>query len=114
LCLVGVFVSAINGMLYKIVPFVGWLKLPDSAGASLTAPSIKMFISERAMAAQMRMHFVALAMLLASLAVPQLARLAGLAFAVSCAWLGTNLLGGLRVFLNFRGQSRAAAATHGS
>ncbi len=114
LCLVGVFVSAISGMLYKIVPFISVLKLPHGAGSSLAPPSIKMFIPERSMATQMRLHFAALAMLLACLALPQLTRLAGLAFAVSCAWLGTNLLRALRAYVNIRDQIRADAAIHGS
>ncbi|SPE36481.1 conserved membrane hypothetical protein [Burkholderiales bacterium] len=114
LCLVGVFVSAVSGMLYKIVPFIATLKLPHRAGSSLAPPSIKMFIPERSMVAQMRLHFAALALLLACLAIPQLTRLAGVAFALSCAWLGTNLLRGLRVYVALRDQIRADAAVHGS
>jgi len=38
LSLVGVFVSAISGMLYKIVPFIGWLKLAPRSGSSSAAP----------------------------------------------------------------------------
>jgi hypothetical protein len=104
LCLVGVFVSAISGMLYKIVPFISWLKLPPRSGSSAVAPNIKMFISERAAVAQMRLHFAALAMLLACLAMPQLTRAAGLAFAASCAWLGANLARGIRVYVKLGGR----------
>jgi hypothetical protein len=113
-CLVGVFVSAISGMLYKIVPFVICLKLPAGVGSSHAPPNIRMFISERAMDGQMRLHFAALAMLLASLAMPQLARLAGLTFAASCGWLGLNLLGALRVYRSFKDRSPAVAAARGS
>jgi len=114
LALVGVFVSAINGMLYKIVPFIATLQLPHGVGSSLPPPSIKMFIPERSMAMQMRLHFAALAMLLACLAVPQLARAAGAAFAVSCAWLAMNLLRGLGVYVRLRDQIRSDAAARGS
>jgi hypothetical protein len=113
LCVVGVFVSAISGMLYKIVPFIAWLSISERV-ASPTAPSIKTFIGERAMAAQMRLHFAALAMLMACLAFPPLVRGAGLVFAVSCAWLGMNLLRGVRVYLSLRDRNRAASAGHGS
>jgi len=113
-CLVGVFVSAINGMLYKIVPFVICLKLPAGVGSLHAPPNIRMFISERAMDGQMRLHFAALAMLLASLAMPQLARPAGLTFAASCGWLGLNLLGALRVYRSFKDRSPAVAAARGS
>jgi hypothetical protein len=114
LCLVGCFVPAISGMLYKIVPFIAWLKLPYRRGPSAAAPSIAMFIPEPAMAAQMRLHFASLAMLLASLALPQLTRAAGLAFAASCAWLGINLAGGLRAYARLKDRTRAAARAHGS
>lgn len=112
--LVGVFVSAITGMLYKIVPFVICLKLPAKVGSSNAPPNIRMFISERAMGGQMRLHFAALAMLLASLAMPQLARLAGLTFAASCGWLGLNLLGALRVYRSLKDRSPAVASARGS
>jgi len=114
LCLVGVFVSAISGMLYKIVPFIGWLKLPYRRGSSAAPPSIAEFITGRAMNAQMRLHFGTLALLLASLAIPQLTRPAGLAFAVSCGWLGANLIGGLRIYARLKDQSCASAEVHGS
>ena len=114
LCLVGVFVSAINGMLYKIVPFVCWLKLSLPSYSSIAPPSIKMFIPERAMIGQARLHFLATALLLACLVFPPLAPPAGIVFAISCAWLGTNLLGACRVYVNFKDRNRADAGDRGS
>jgi len=114
LCLVGVFVSAISGMLYKIVPFVGWLKLSYGGSSPTPRLNIHSFISRRAMTSQMRLHFLAIVLLLGCTVVPALVRPAGFAFAVSCGWLGTNLLGALRCYMKLKGQSRADAATHGS
>jgi hypothetical protein len=114
LCLVGVFVSAINGMLYKIVPFIAWLKLSYRSSSPIATPSINVFIRERAMIKQMRLHFLAMALLLASLVFPRLVRPAGIVFAASCAWLGTNLLGACRVYVNLKNQNRADAADRGS
>jgi hypothetical protein len=114
LSLVGVFVSAISGMLYKIVPFVGWLKLSYRSGSPIPGLSIHSFISQRTMTTQMRLHFLSMVLLLGGPVVPTLARPAGFAFAVSCAWLGTNLLGALRCYMKFKGQSRADAEIRGS
>jgi hypothetical protein len=114
LCLVGCFVSAISGMLYKIVPFIAWLKLPYRQVSSAAPPNIAMFIPDRAMAAQMRLHFASLALLLASLAIPQLTRAAGLALAASCAWLGINLASGLRTYARLKDRTREGAEVHGS
>ncbi|MFI4983126.1 MAG: hypothetical protein ACHQIO_22470, partial [Nevskiales bacterium] len=114
LILVGVFMSAINGMLYKIVPFVCWLKLSLPGRSSVAPPSIKMFIPERAMTGQTRLHFVATALLIACLAFPPLAPPAGIVFATSCAWLGTNLLGACRVYANLKDRNRADVGCRGS
>jgi hypothetical protein len=110
LSLVGVFLSAICGMLYKIVPFICSITLPQLAGPARAPTGIKAFLPERAMAWQMRLHFAGLLLLLAALAVPQLTRLAGLVFAMSCAWLGANLIGALRVFGRLSDQARSESA----
>lgn len=88
LLLCGVLVSAVCGMLYKIVPFICWLKRP----AGPARPGRESLITEPAMRMQARLHFVSLALLLASPAFPAAARAAGLAFAASCALLGANLV----------------------
>lgn len=65
------------------------------------------FIAEGAMVGQMRLHFLALLLLLACLLFPPLVRPAGFAFAASCAWLGWNLLGALRTYRDFKDRNRA-------
>ncbi|MBI3525628.1 MAG: hypothetical protein HY066_14100 [Betaproteobacteria bacterium] len=104
LALVGVFVSAINGMFYKIVPFLNWLHLQRLGGLKVLPPNIKQMIPEPAMRGQMKLHFVALGLLLAAVLWPPLARVAGLAFAASCLWLEWNLVGAARFYAVFRKQ----------
>lgn len=101
-------------MLYKIVPFIAWLKLSYRSSSPIATPSINVFIRERAMIKPMRLHFLAMALLLASLVFPLLVRPAGIVFAASCAWLGTNLPGACRVYVNLKNQNRADAADRGS
>jgi hypothetical protein len=107
LAFVGVFVSAITGMIYKIVPFLNWLHL-QRLGAPLTAvPNMKKMIPADAMTGQLRLHILSVALLLAAVWQPGLTRLAGVIFAASCAWLGWNLVGAVRRYQAFRDQIRA-------
>ena len=108
LALAGVFVSAITGMMYKIVPFLNWLHL-QRLGAPLSAvPNMKKMIPAEAKTGQQRLHVLALLLLLAANWLPGLSRLAGVAFAASCAWLGWNLVGAVRRYVNFRDRIREA------
>lgn len=109
LALVGVFVSAISGMLYKIMPFLNWLHLQRLCGLNTLPPTMNQMIPEPAMRWQFHVHLAALALLLASVWLPVLARPAGLLFAVDCAWLGVNLANAVRAYLRFKNRIRAAA-----
>lgn len=109
LALVGVFVSAISGMLYKIVPFLNWLHLQRLCTLNTLPPTMNQMIPERAMRHQFYMHLTALALLLGSVWLPVLARPAGLAFAVACGWLGLNMLTAVRAYTRFRNRIRASA-----
>ena len=109
LAFVGVFISALTGMMYKITPFLNWLHL-QRLGAPMTAvPNMKKMIPADAMTGQLRLHVLALLLLLVAVWQPGLARLAGAAFAASCAWLGWNLIGAVRRYQTFRDQIRAIA-----
>ncbi len=110
LLIVGVFASAINGMIYKIVPFLYWLHLQRLGGPAAMLPNMRALISERSMRGQMALHFIALALLLAALALPALARPGGAVLAASCAWLGGNVIGAYRVYAAFNSRIRASAA----
>ncbi|HUY04661.1 MAG TPA: hypothetical protein VMV33_15395, partial [Rhodocyclaceae bacterium] len=107
LALPGVFLSVIEGMLYKIMPFLNWLHLQRQGGTVTTQPNMKQMIPERAMRGQMRLHFAALALLLAAVIWPALALPAGLAFSASCLWLEWNLVGTARLYVRFRDRIRA-------
>ena len=109
LAVVGVFVTAINGMVYKIVPFLNWLHLQRLCGLDTLPPTMNQMIPARSMRHQFYLHLAALAFLLAAVWVPSLARPAGLVFALACAWLGVNLAGALRAYLHFKNRIRAAA-----
>lgn len=109
LAFAGVFVSAITGMMYKIVPFLNWLHL-QRLGAPISAvPNMKKMIPAEAMTGQLRLHVLAVVLLLAAVWLPGLTRLAGLALAASFAWLGWNLLGAVKRYQIFRDRIRATA-----
>ena len=113
LALPGAFVSAINGMLYKIVPFLNWLDLQRLGGGRTVPPNIREMLPESAMTGQMRLHFAALAALLGAVLWPELTRPAGVLFAASCAWLGWNLIGAAGRYRLFKGRIAAAAPNPG-
>ena len=113
LALPGVFLSVIEGMLYKIMPFLNWLHLQQQGGTVATQPNMKQMIPERAMRGQMRMHFAAVVLLLAAVIWPALTLPAGLAFSAACIWLQWNLVGAVRVYVRFRDRIRAELAAAG-
>lgn len=112
LALVGVFVSAISGMLYKIVPFISWLHL-QKVYAPAPAPNMREIISDRAVRLQLRAHYIAFGALLAAAVWPELSRVAGMLFAVSCGWLGWNVLQGARSYRRFKDRMRPVAGHSG-
>lgn len=102
LALVGVFVSAIQGMLYKIMPFLNWLHLQRLCGLNMLPPTMNQMIPDRTMRRQYYVHLLGLVLLLLAVWLPMLARPAGLVFAVDCGWLGVNLLLAVRVYRRFK------------
>ncbi|MCX8087116.1 MAG: hypothetical protein N3C63_09500 [Rhodocyclaceae bacterium] len=109
LAIPGVFVSAIMGMLYKIVPFLCWLHLQRLCGLAVLPPTMHEILAEQAMRRQFHLHLATLVCLLAAVWLPLLARPAGLLLAADCAWLGANLIAAVRAFRAFRNRIRAAA-----
>jgi hypothetical protein len=63
-------VSVIAGMLYKIVPFLGWFHLQASIGPK-GAPHMKKFLGDSPQQLHLRVHLVAVAALLAAAWWPQ-------------------------------------------
>lgn len=92
LLLHGGFVSIIQGMLYKIMPFLAWLHLTQ---AGLKAPNVKQLQPEKPAKAQLTAHSVAVTMLVLAVVTghPGLLQFAGALVALECAWLLLNLLG---------------------
>lgn len=109
LVVVGVFVSAIEGMLYKIVPFLNWLHLQKICGLSTLPPAMNEMLPEQAMRGQYYVHLTALSLLLVAVWQPELARPAGFAFTADCAWLGGNLIWAARSYARFRNRIAAVA-----
>jgi cellobiose-specific phosphotransferase system component IIC len=111
--LLGAFASVINGMFYKIVPFINWLhletQLQRSAQPGTMPPGMNQMLNDRSTRFQMVAHFTALVLLLAAIWWPALARPAGFAWASSSAWLGINLIYAVSRYRYFRNQIRSTS-----
>lgn len=107
LFLVGFAMSVVNGMLYKIVPFLVWLHLNNrrqvGGRPQVGIPNMKKIIPERRLRRQFRLHLATLFTLLAAVAWPVLARPAGVLAVVSAGLLAANLLGALGVYRQVAG-----------
>jgi hypothetical protein len=116
LLLPGTFSCVIQGMLYKIVPFLAWLHLQRTGAPVASLPNMRAFVPEGAARGQLRLHLAALAALLLAVAWPTLpfvVPVAGLLLAASYAWLGLNLARAAARYRGFRDRIRAAAADRG-
>jgi succinate dehydrogenase hydrophobic anchor subunit len=119
LILVGFGVSAIAGMLYKILPFLVWLHLTRTAQAQglsrRVVPPIKEMIPAGPAWAQYLLHLVGLTLLCAALVrqTDPLARAAALALGSAFALLGWNLLSALRRYLALWSAWSAVSASDG-
>jgi uncharacterized membrane protein YczE len=83
-------------MLYKIIPFLGWMHLQTLGQYKIPAPPMKKILDEAAMNIQMLAHGLALLVLLVAVFVPELVRLGGLLFAVASGLLMWNVFGAAR------------------
>lgn len=104
LMIVGVAMSAANGMLYKIVSFLIWFHLSEmNERGGPRVPNVNNIISEQFATRQCIVHFVALLLLLAASQWPgYLTRIAGLALTLSAFWLWWNLFQATRLYQNFK------------
>jgi hypothetical protein len=92
LALAGFAVSVIDGMLYKIVPFLAWFHLQATVGAK-RAPHMKRILGDAPQHVHLALHAGAVALLVIAVVWPEpLARVAGLALALSAAMLLRNLI----------------------
>jgi hypothetical protein len=96
LALAGFAVSVIDGMLYKIVPFLAWFHLQVEIGAK-RAPHMKKILGDAPQHVHLALHAAAVALLVLAVAWPEpLARLAGIALALSALMLLRNLIVAVR------------------
>jgi hypothetical protein len=101
----GFAVSVVNGMLYKIVPFMAWFHLQSQLQAKAgSIPTMRDMIAERWTRWQFRLHLAACALLAVATRWPQLAIAAGILLALSAVLLGFNLLSGVRRFARYGGR----------
>ncbi len=99
LFLAGFAIPVVNGMLFKIVPFLAWFHLQAQKGILASdLPSMKDYLPDVAARGQFRLHLAALACLLPAPFLPFLAIPGGLLLAASAAWLGWNLVRAARLF----------------
>lgn len=112
LMIVGFGLSSINGMLYKIVPFLVWYHLQATpARAAGQVPGVNRVIPERHARWQLGLHLLALALLLAACYQPALlARPAAAALCASCLALWWNLFAAVRLFGRLNAVAPKAAA----
>jgi hypothetical protein len=100
LFLAGFASAAVNGMLYKIVPFLIWLHLSNrsqQAGSGPAAvPNMKQIILQSDARRQWWLYLLALVLLLLVVALDLPPWPAGLAWTANALYLFRNLLGGVR------------------
>ena len=89
--LAGCAMSAVNGMLYRIVPFLVWHHLRARLPPDVAVPKFGELIPPDRLRAQCRWHGAAVVALLAACVVPALASGAGLLLAIACLRLGLDL-----------------------
>ena len=98
LAIVGVAFSVVNGMLYKIAPFLVWFHLQTQRPGRGPVPHMKKILGDAAQRTQFRVQIVALVLLLGAPWWRPLAYPAGIVLAVSMLLLMRNLLEVARVF----------------
>ncbi len=101
LFLLGFAASVVNGMLYKIAPFLGWFHLQAQTHAKAgSIPNMKQFITDDAARRHFRLHLAAVVLLLPTPWMPSPLALPGLILlAASGVVLETNLMKARSLFL---------------
>lgn len=103
LFIVGFATTLVNGMLYKIVPFLLWYHAQSEAVSGKQVPNIKQILPEHLAIWQFRTHLLALVLLIGATLEPEmLTRTAALAMCISSGWLLLNLLNAVRVYASAR------------
>ncbi len=91
--------AVINGMLYKIVPFLAWFHLQAQLFRRAKIPTMKQLLPETRIRRQLWIYLTALLLSLAAAVDPSIFTYpATLALGVTGAWLGVNLLNIWRMY----------------
>lgn len=99
LLIAGFAVSAVNGMLYKIVPFLLWHNAQRRAPVALPfMPKVRQFIEERHAMQQFAAHLAAVVLLAVASVAPVALLPAALALAVSAVLLARNISRALMLY----------------
>ena len=100
LFLLGFAASVVNGMLYKIVPFLAWFHLQSQTGAKAgTIPNMKDFLPQAQARRHLHVHTAAVLLILPTPWLPPVSTAAGLLpLAASALLLWRNLAGCIRLF----------------
>jgi|GEM_PF-37568 len=108
LFIVGFAWSVVNGMLYKIIPFLVWFHCQRGLQAALPfIPKVRHIIEDKDARLQFRAHLTALCLLAAACVLPEeLARIAALALAASALWLIVLMLNALRQLVRTKAKIR--------
>jgi len=112
LVIAGFGMSAVNGMLYKIVPFLVWYHLQcDESLPRERVPALKNILDGTRALRQWRWHVVGLGLLVAAPFAPTvLARPAGLFQALALLLMIRDLFGAAGLYLSLRGPRSARVA----
>jgi hypothetical protein len=112
LFIVGCAFSAVNGMLYKIVPFLLWYDLQNKAGLDRkSVPNIRELVQDRAAKQQFWLHLTALVFLVgATMAPAELSRAAAALFGLSCVKLWWNLVQACLIYRRAASHTRPVPA----
>ncbi|MDE1942765.1 MAG: hypothetical protein KGI47_06435 [Betaproteobacteria bacterium] len=94
----GFILCVIQGMLYKIVPFLTWFHLQSAYPGLGIVPNVRDIHARFHADRQLALLAVAIATLAASSWFPQLARVAGLLWMIHAAWLEINVLQAAHIF----------------
>ncbi|MDE1981068.1 MAG: hypothetical protein KGJ15_02665 [Betaproteobacteria bacterium] len=106
----GFILCVIQGMLYKIVPFLTWFHLQSAYPGMGIVPNVRDIHARFHADRQFALLAVALAMLAASCWFPVLSRAAGLLWMVHAAWMEINVLQAAHIFRKVRRVARMRAA----
>ncbi|MDS4028171.1 MAG: hypothetical protein RKO25_14455 [Candidatus Contendobacter sp.] len=99
LSIFGFAVAVINGMLYKIVPFLAWFHLQAQLFQRVKVPNMKQLLPDVCVRRQWWSYLAALLLLLAAAIQPRLFTYpAALALGVTGGWLSLNLLRVCRMY----------------